>query len=345
MRLTSIIVCGLFIASMSLLYSAVSFRIDAATVPALTLGAYKKPFTEGSMFFVGDVMLGRNVEILMEENGPTYPFRGSALALGDADVTVANLEGPVPEVHVPTRIFRFVFSMSESVLPVLRSSGIDVLSLANNHAFDHGIEGFAYTKEACAKAQIICVGNPSGIDETSTTVVTVGTTKVGILFLHTLVGYPTKEEIDAVMQKLSAESEMQIVYVHWGDEYVLTHAPQQETFAHLLIDSGVDAVIGHHPHVVADVALYNNKPIFYSLGNFIFDQYFSEDVMTHLGVKISLGEDTVTYTLVPFSSSSTRSSPEILEGDAADTLIARVLGQITSLAEVNFEKRTITLPR
>lgn len=345
MRITTIIVGMLFFASMWMLYSAVGMRIDAATVPALAIGSAQRPFVSGTMFFVGDVMLGRNVELLMEEHGPTYPFRGSAFTLGNADVTVANLEGPVPEVHVPTRMFRFVFSMQDSVLPIIRSSGIDVLSLANNHAFDQGIAGFLHTQKACGEAQLRCVGDPSTVRATTTTVVQVGSTRVGLVFLHTLEAYPDTETMAQILNELASVSDIQITYIHWGDEYVLTHSPQQEAFAHVLIDNGIDAVVGHHPHVIADIALYNGKPIFYSLGNFIFDQYFSDDVMTHLGVDMKIHEDEITYTLVPFSSKVSRSAPELLEGDEGVALISRILAGVATDPAVDMDRHTITIQK
>src|SRR5690606_33310167 len=68
-----------------------------------------------------------------------------------------------------------------------------------------------------------------------------------------------------------------VVYPHWGEEYATTSSPRQQSLAHAFIDAGADAVIGSHPHVVQELELYNEKLIAYSLGNFVFDQYFSEE--------------------------------------------------------------------
>jgi poly-gamma-glutamate synthesis protein (capsule biosynthesis protein) len=116
------------------------------------------------------------------------------------------------------------------------------------------------------------------------------------------------------------------VYVHWGNEYELKHSEQQEALAHYVIDSGIDAVIGHHPHVVQDIEIYNGKPIFYSLGNFIFDQYFSGDVQTGLVVKVYIQKDTITYTLVPISSIGRASQPYIMPIEQKTTFLSMLAG-------------------
>lgn len=79
-----------------------------------------------------------------------------------------------------------------------------------------------------------------------------------------------------------------LVSVHWGVEYETRHNQFQEDFAHKLIDAGAEAVIGHHPHVPQDTERYNGKPIVYSLGNFLFDQGFSEETKKGMYVLLDL---------------------------------------------------------
>jgi poly-gamma-glutamate synthesis protein (capsule biosynthesis protein) len=121
------------------------------------------------------------------------------------------------------------------------------------------------------------------------------------------------------------ESHEQIAYIHWGKEYDSVHSKEQEVLAHFLIDNGVDAVIGHHPHVVQDIEVYKGKPIFYSLGNFIFDQYFSDEVQEGLAVRVDTSKDILRYTLIPFESKSIKSQPKLLSLLDKDTYLENTL--------------------
>jgi poly-gamma-glutamate synthesis protein (capsule biosynthesis protein) len=86
---------------------------------------------------------------------------------------------------------------------------------------------------------------------------------------------------------------------HWGAEYGLKSNKRQQDFAHALIDSGADLIVGSHPHVVQEIEPYNGKYIFYSLGNFIFDQYFSKNTQQGLALLLELSEASSTIALLP----------------------------------------------
>jgi gamma-polyglutamate biosynthesis protein CapA len=281
-----------------------------------------------SLLFVGDIMLGRAVESRMEYEGIGYPFSAVVDTLGGSDITVGNFEGVVTETHIKTPPYTFQFSIKSEYLEHLNTVGFDVLSLANNHTLDYGTTSLAYTRSLCAVYDLICGGTPKGLSEVSTKVVAAGGHTVGIMFIHTLYGAPAPEALRTTVEKLSTESDIQIAYVHWGDEYVLVHNTAQELFAQTLIDAGVDAVIGHHPHVVQDIALYKGKPIFYSLGNFIFDQYFSDDVQEMVGVHLTLSGNTATYKVVPFTSKETRNQPHHMDAVNATLLKNRIFAPI-----------------
>ncbi len=137
--------------------------------------------------------------------------------------------------------------------------------------------------------------------------------KVALVPVYAVTGAPTQDELTSMLSYAQEYSEMQIVYVHWGTEYERIHSRFQEELAMRLIDAGADAIIGHHPHVIQDVALYKNVPIFYSLGNFIFDQYFSTDVQEGLMVELSWNEEgEALYDLIPLSSMGSRSAPYMM---------------------------------
>jgi poly-gamma-glutamate synthesis protein (capsule biosynthesis protein) len=104
-----------------------------------------------------------------------------------------------------------------------------------------------------------------------------------------------------------------VAMVHGGDEYKLTSNAKQQTLYRGLIDAGVDVVVAHHPHVTEEVELYHGKPIFYSLGNFIFDQYFQKEVEEGLAVKLTLSASEATYELLPIKGN--HSQPALMEDE------------------------------
>ena len=99
------------------------------------------------------------------------------------------------------------------------------------------------------------------------------------------------------------------MYVHWGDEYVLSHNRRQKEAAQRFVEAGADIVVGHHPHVVQDIQLIDGVPVFYSLGNYIFDQYDSVATQEGLLLHLELQENALAISLVPVSSVGTLSQP------------------------------------
>lgn len=315
------------------------------TKPAMLPEQVATTSAPATLLFVGDIMLARAVEMRMEQFGIGYPFEALGDTLSSPDVTIGNFEGVVTETHYPTPNFTFRFSVKPEYLAYIKTAGFDVLSLANNHSLDYGTTSLAHTRMLCTEYGLVCSGEPKGLSAQSTTVVEACAHRVGILFIHTLYGVPDTNTLKTYIEKLSTESDVQVAYVHWGEEYALTHNTVQEELAHTLIDAGIDAVIGHHPHVVQDVALYNDRPIFYSLGNFVFDQFFSNDVQEMVGVEMKIEDTQITYTLMPFSSMDTRSQPHHADSETARLLRERILSTVAGDSRVDVPLATISLPR
>lgn len=301
-------------------------------VPTLSYGSVDTDFAPGSLLFVGDIMLGRHVESLSDLHGDQYVFQKTKHLLNSVDVSVANFEASVPQEHVPTPDNSLTFSVHKRFMSVIKDAGIDMLSLANNHSFDYGEEGYLHTHAVCYSVGIICGGHPYELATISTTSVTIGDTIIGMLFLHGSAVDREDPLFAELMQSLKRETHEQFVFIHWGVEYETVHSDEQQKLAHYLIDEGIDAVIGHHPHVVQDIEFYRGKPIFYSLGNFIFDQYFSDDVQIGLGIKIDIKKDMLLYTLIPLSSLTSASQPSIMDteerGDYLATLTIEGYDQV-----------------
>ncbi|MCA9364051.1 CapA family protein [Candidatus Kaiserbacteria bacterium] len=317
--------------------------LGSTSLPALTLGALTDDIEEGSAIFVGDLMLGRHIETLSNDLGYEYFFEGIRERVAKADLAVGNFEGALSTPHVHTPDFGMRLSIPEEAFSALAETGFDVLSLANNHSFDYGEEGYREAHVACAKAGLRCSGNPERADGFSTTVAVVGDVRMGLIMLHSTDTKTAQVDIEHALAALTGISDVQVLFVHWGNEYELGHSAFQEVVAHAAIDAGVDLVVGHHPHVVQDVELYQGKLIVYSLGNFIFDQYFSDAVEEGLLLELAVSSQGFTYTLVPLDLKTVRSSPRPMAQKDSEALLSRIIPKDVKAAIVEGEA-TITLP-
>ena len=255
------------------------------------------------VLFVGDIMLDRNVARTIAAQGAGALFSTSTRALfADADVRVGNLEGTITgNASIAQRdhtILRFTFdpAAAAAVLGLLR---FDALSLANNHALDFYAGGYTQTLRRVEESGIRPFGHPLNTPGTlSATVVSKGKTLcfVGYHALFTADIAPVVFEIQALPGCWRI-----IVFAHWGDEYKTRSNAAQREAARAFIDAGADLVIGAHPHVVQEHEVYKNKAIFYSLGNFMFDQNFSWGTTHALAVRADFYTEKTDFTLTPLT--------------------------------------------
>lgn len=266
------------------------------------------------VFMVGDMMLGRYVESLQKKNGLDYPFEGISDMFDGSDVVFGNLEGPIANEHYQTPDFVSVFSFAPHTADVLAKNGFNLVTLANNHTLDRGESVYFETGQFLAKAGIDYFGHPvSASSEYVLEKEVQGKDFVFIGFHDTFLNDLNYDEALGVVSSFASdEDKFVFVSVHWGTEYKLTSNSAQQEFAHNLIDAGADLVLGHHPHVVEEIEEYKGRLIFYSLGNFIFDQYQAYNTQEGLAVKMVL-DDEMRFELVPVR--LLKSQPtEIVEG-------------------------------
>jgi poly-gamma-glutamate synthesis protein (capsule biosynthesis protein) len=247
----------------------------------------------------GDVMLGRAVEGISLSRGFDYSFAYTKDIFSGADIVFSNLEGPVPSVHEKTPDFLFRFSFHPNSIQALHDAGVNMVTLANNHTLDFGEKGYSDTTKELQKQKIDFVGHPTRMGEGLTVEKTIRGRSVRFVGLNDTYTPVDIEKASTLIRSLKKDGAFVIVAVHWGEEYRTVSNERQQMLGHALIDAGADVVVGHHPHVVEEMEMYHGKPIFYSLGNFIFDQYFSEDVQQGLAVKIAIGDKKVSYELIP----------------------------------------------
>lgn len=256
---------------------------------AETIFFHKTPnLATSSIFFTGDVMLARHVETLLRSNliKPTDFVN----LFSDAKAVVINFESSMAPVHKQAVSGEMRFSTHVNSLALLNKLEVSHASLANNHTSDYGKEGYTHAIKVLAENHITAFGHSSELGTSSITVIEVEGKKLAVIGIHTLFKSPTDEAIKNSLSLASDLSDMQIAYVHWGDEYELKHNRAQEELATKLIENGADLIIGHHPHVTQDIQMIKGVPVLYSLGNFIFDQYFSEEVKRGYIVELVIGE-------------------------------------------------------
>lgn len=244
-----------------------------------------------SLIAVGDVMLAREVNYLSNKNSNTYwPFVNVGNFLKSADITFANLESPFGN-KCPTSHSGTVFCADATQVEGLVQSGIDIVSVANNHAGDQGVEGISFTNKILEENGIKAVGYGKA------EIVKIRDTSFGFLAYNNVypntpgIAWATKDLIQTDVENLAAKTDVVLVSFHWGNEYTTKLTDSQKIFAHSAIDAGADVIIGHHPHWVQEIKEYKGKPIFYSLGNFVFDQMWSQKTREGLAIKIFFKND------------------------------------------------------
>ncbi|MES3031082.1 MAG: CapA family protein [Patescibacteria group bacterium] len=271
--------------------------------------ASREPFSFSSpahitLFVVGDMMLDRNVRNIINRTGFDLFFSGIAETVRTADLAAANLEGPFttyPSVTASLVSKELRFTFDPALAEKLSILGFDVLGLANNHTLNFGREGFAMTRRFIGESGMFYYGDPNNRESIST-IITKGGIRVGFVGFNEF-SYADYDKVFAEIEQIRPLVDVLIVSPHWGPEYETEPTPKMKKWAREFIDSGADAVIGAHPHVVGVTEEYQNKKIYYSLGNFVFDQYFSEETMTGLGVLIDIekieDQTTLRYTDIP----------------------------------------------
>lgn len=255
-----------------------------------------------SLIATGDIMLGRycNVQMLNKKDWK-YLFSKTASFTSNADITFGNLEAPFVE-NCPTTETGMIFCARPESIEGLKFAGFDVLSLANNHILNHGQKGLDQTKNLLEKNNIL----PS---QNEITIYRYNDLRFGFLSFD-LVTYPPprlavsgeagQTSLISQITQITPTVDVLIVSLHWGNEYQKQPTKSQIDLAHQIIDSGAKIVIGHHPHVAQPEEKYNNGLIFYSLGNFIFDQPWSEETKKSQLAKIIFeGKNIKSYEIVP----------------------------------------------
>lgn len=314
-----------------------------------TTSYYSPYFVEGtpipsneraiSMLFFGDMMLDRSVARHIKEVNADSIFEKLAgqenRFFRGMDIVSANLEGPFGNTRRPTTK-SIAFNFNPELISTLKKYNFNILNLANNHSYDMGRQAFEETKENLQTANIEFYGEQYSIDENALLIKQISNKKVAFIGLNDTNRQFSISEVEPLITQAKKNADLVVVNIHWGQEYQLNSHPRQQYLAHTLIDSGVDIIIGHHPHVIQEIEVYKNRPIFYSLGNFVFDQYFSQETQQGLGVGIIANETTFSIYLFPLKSE--KSEVSLMQHKQAEQLIERILPKeyTNDINKINF---------
>jgi hypothetical protein len=235
--------------------------------------------------------------------------------LRSADLTLANLENPVirDAIWHPDAT---TFTGDLRLLPILKQGGIDGVTLGNNHILDAGTSGIRETTAHLKEAGIAYAGAGMDLEEAREPMIfDLGEIKIGVLSYQGVPSYDwawatetapgtapiTEEVMREDVERLRPEVDLIVVSPHWGKEYIATPEPWQVEYAHAAVDAGADIVVGGHAHWPKGVEVHGGKPIFYGVGNFLFDQSWSEETSTGIFAEITLYEDkAIQFRPVPF---------------------------------------------
>jgi poly-gamma-glutamate capsule biosynthesis protein CapA/YwtB (metallophosphatase superfamily) len=217
-----------------------------------------------------------------------------------ADIAIANFENPAPN-NPSWHTSGTVFSAEPALVDGLVDAGMDYVSLANNHIRDAGGNGLLQTIRNLTKRGLKVSGAGKDLKAArKPAILEAAGTKVAILGYDAIAGgyHATADRIGSaplkgtyVKQDVAAArkagADIVIVFPHWGTEYDPTPFGSQQKLARMVIDSGADMVIGNHAHWAAAMEVYKGKPIWYALGNFIFDQTWSEPTMEGITLELT----------------------------------------------------------
>jgi len=232
---------------------------------------------------VGDVMLSRAVGSKLQRVSLDEAFYRAAEVLSGGDLLFGNLESVLGTSTMQSSK-EIRFQADPARIDVLNYFGFTQVSVINNHIADYGRAAWDESQVNLNAGGVVPVGG-YGNDGASVFAEAAGR-RVVFLAFDTTIWKMDAETLTEKISPLKDQADIIIISFHWGNEYVHLPTVQQKELAHAAIDAGADVIIGHHPHVLEGIEKYNDGLIFYSMGNFIFDQ-FGEDENESLVAKIS----------------------------------------------------------
>lgn len=283
------------------LTSHFAFALSSRSVPAESCPLGNSS-GETIILFVGDMNFDRYIRQVAEKRGTDYIFSCIDPLLRDADFVVGNLEGPITaneSISKGTAMgapenYRFTFPTSTAA--TLFQHNIKLVNIGNNHINDFGLEGISSTQKYLTAAGVSYFGGSS--------IYRASDNGVDLSFVnYNQFGGDSPEETANLISEEHTAGRTVIVYTHWGEEYA---APTERvrSIAKLFAEHGADLIIGSHPHIIQENEMIGNTPVYFSLGNFIFDQYWNSDVTRGLALLVHFSDDKISIEEKPIKLNS-----------------------------------------
>ncbi len=308
-----------------------------------TPSTWKMPLYPGrliplvSIVAVGDIMMGNHTRYYIEKYGVDYPFDSTKKVLSRAHITFGNLESPFTTTG---KAFdkKFTFKVPPSYAIGLVHAGFDVVTLANNHILDYGLEGLKNTLTVLDSIGLAYCGAGLTLEQAQQPAI-LERNGCRIAFLGFSMTFPEEFwatnltggtnypiNLKSSIERIDSLADFTVVTFHWGAETRNYPKDYQKVFARMAIDYGADLVLGHHPHVLQGIEIYKNRLIAYSLGNFSFSSY-SRKATESIILKVYLTTKGLFWArIIPVSVDNLKVSfqPRILREAAADSVLAHL---------------------
>lgn len=251
--------------------------------------------SEVKLLFIGDMMFDRYIRQVAERKGYDFIFGNTDDILKGSDLVIGNLEGPITSnqsVSINSEFGareNYIFTFDPQVAGVLKNHNINLVNLGNNHILNFDQEGLAQTKKNLDNSDIGYFCDPNN-SELRVTNYELQKLKIAFVCYNQFEGGGEQKTLNDI-ETAKEKADLVILYAHWGKEYETEPMEKTKSLAHKFVDAGTDLIIGAHPHVVQESEIHRNKTIYYSLGNFIFDQYFDPNATKGLAVKVIINPD------------------------------------------------------
>lgn len=285
-----------------------------------------------TIVFAGDVLIAEAMEQYYDTEGVTRIVSEELLKeMQEADICMVNNEFQFSNRGTPMEDKKFTFQTDPKYVQILKDMGVDIVSLANNHSIDFGLEaledtfatlddagilyaGAGMTKERAEELQIMeADGRKIGF-LAATRVIPVAEWNVDIREPGLFAAYDDTRLVECI-KEAKETCDFLAVYVHWGIEREALPQEYQTVIARHCIEAGADVIIGAHPHVLQGIEFIEDKPVFYSLGNYVFAQTIAQTMLVKVEIQDN-GE--AAYSMIPAYAQGGMTRK--LEGEEAEAL-------------------------
>jgi poly-gamma-glutamate synthesis protein (capsule biosynthesis protein) len=248
------------------------------------------------ILFLGDLMFDRYIRQTMERRGDDFILEKVEKIFANSNLIVGNLEGPITEnqsLSINSKIGEknnYLFTFDPKIADFLNKKNIKLVSIGNNHITNFGQVGVDSTKKYLENVGVKYFGDPSN-EKGGIIFQKIGGFNIAFISYNQFSTGAKKNTLGDIAKAKNAKADLIILYAHWGSEFQTKPNQDIINLAHEFIDQGTDLIIGSHPHVTQTVEQYKGRTIYYSLGNFIFDQYFEPNTKKGMAVKVQINSN------------------------------------------------------